>query len=125
MMPTRAHIRYATDWALTIVLFCCAVLIAWRTFAGPLTFPVRMNSPINAEGWFGLAALLLVLLRAKPTRSGEGQRRALDRLDLLAVLAIAAIVAPSFWRAAYLFFLSAPFILLKYPRSPVYPFRAV
>src|SRR5260370_3642454 len=123
MMRTRAHIRYATDWALRIVLFCCAVLIAWRTCAGRLTLRVRMKSPSNAEGWFGLAALLLVLLRAKPTRAGEAQRRALDRLDVLAVLAIAAIVASSFWRAANFFFLSDDFILLKYARSPVYSYR--
>src|SRR5690349_20862792 len=103
---SNGKIRYTVDWALTIVLICCALVIACRTLAGPLTFPVRVHSPINAEGWFGLAALLLVLVRAKPSRTGESRRRALDRLDILALLAIALIVATAFWRAANFYFLS-------------------
>lgn len=118
--------RRLAEWLLTSTLVLCGLVIAWRTLAGPLPSPLRVHSPINAESWFGLAALLLWLIRASPDQPAqEAKRRALSRLDALVLLTIAVIVAGAFWRAADFYFLSDDFILLKYARSFAYNFHAV
>jgi hypothetical protein len=125
---------------LAAVLLFCGMAIACRTLIGPTTF---VKSPINVEGWFGLAAILLVLTRAtgRPLSYGRGsdggvpnrnrkeavgpQRGKLNRLDAFAVVAIACLVAGAFYRAADFYFLSDDFILLKYARSFSYNFHSL
>ena len=113
---------------LAAVLLFCGIVIACRTAIGPLPF---VKSPINVEGWFGLAAILLVLTR-RPLPYGRGsdgvvgpQRYKLNRLDAFAVTAIAFLIAAAFYRAANFYFLSDDFILLKYARSFSYNFHAL
>ena len=66
--------RQIAQWLLTSTLWICGLVIACRTLIGPLTFPLSVKSPINVEGWFGLSAILLALLRAKqrPLPYGRG-----------------------------------------------------
>jgi hypothetical protein len=81
---------------------------AWR----PLTFPVHVNSPLNAESVFALCGLLLWLARAttpEPARPGRSHSMA------TAVLLAATIVA--FYGTAHLYFLSDDFLLLKHAAS--------
>src|SRR5882762_2381642 len=95
--------RRIAQWVLAATLLFCGLVIACRTLVGPLTFPLSVKSPINVEGWFGLSAILLALLRAKqrplpygrgsdvgvPSRDLKGavgqQRCKLNRLDAFAV----------------------------------------
>jgi len=105
------------QWLLAAVLLTCALLIASRGLAGPLTSPLRIHSPINVESFFGLAAVLLVLLRAKNDRTRAESHQ---RVNAAAALVIALFVAALFWRAANFYFLSDDFILLKYARFPAY-----
>ncbi len=108
------------QWVLSGVCFCCALLIVWRTLAGPLDSPIHLHSPLNVESVFGLSAILLLLIRAETNAIGAGlERRRLDRSDLLALVSIAAIVACAFWRAASYYFLSDDFILVKYALTPM------
>src|SRR5258708_8683387 len=119
---------------LAAVLLFCGIVIACRTLLGPLTFPLSVKSPINVEGWFGLSAILLAVLRAKPgplpnargvpNRDRKGAVN-LNRWDVFAVAAIACLVAGAFYRAANFYFLSDDFILLKYARSFSYNFHAL
>src|SRR5574340_807131 len=95
----------ARHWAqvlLRTALAVCTVLLAVRTFAGPITSPVTFYSPINVESALGLAIILLLLVRAgaKPQAAATG-RRALDRWDALGILIVLALVAAAFWQAAH------------------------
>jgi hypothetical protein len=118
--------RRIAQWVLASALLLCGLIIACRTLAGPLTFPFSVNSPINAEGWFGLSAILLTLLPSRDRKEAVVPRRHnLNRWDILIVAAIACLVASAFWRAAGFYFLSDDFILLKYARSFSYNFHTL
>jgi hypothetical protein len=67
--------RRYIDLALKAALCLSGVAIAGRAIAGPFHFGVSMVSPINAEGIFGIAALLL-LIRNTSSRPQTGHRGA-------------------------------------------------
>jgi hypothetical protein len=103
---------------LWIALAGSAVVIAARALAGPLTWPVTVNFPINAESVFGLALVLGLLLRADAMGAGaEVGRRALNARDALALTTIALLAAGVFARSADLYFLSDDFVLLKHAKT--------
>jgi len=103
---------------LWIALAGSAVVIAARALAGPLTWPVTVNFPINAESVFGLALVLGLLLRAEAVGAGaEIGRRALNGRDALALTTIALLAAGVFARSADLYFLSDDFVLLKHAKT--------
>lgn len=52
--------------ALLTVLAISGAVIALRALFGPLTFPVKVTSPVNPEGWFGLALVLTMLVSPNP-----------------------------------------------------------
>src|SRR5437899_3153719 len=107
------------EWALITVLAVSGIVIGWRILAGPLSFPLRVNSPLNSESWFGLAVVLLLLVRATPASpaAGSGRKRLLG-LDALAVAAIVVTVAAAYRRATENYFVSDDFILMKYAAEP-------
>jgi hypothetical protein len=118
--------RDLAQWILRIVVASCAAVIGARALVGPLTWPAPVHSPLNAEGIFGLAAVLLVLLRAKPNEPvNEHPRRVFDWLDAVALTAIVALAGGVFWRAASFYFLSDDFVLLKHARSFWPGYRAI
>ena len=101
-----------------VVLGLSGLLIACRILWGPLTFPVRVNSPLNAESWFAVAGLLLLLMRSVRTNgAGEHEAAAFGRFDLIAMVTLALMVAGVFARSAHFYFLSDDFLLLKHVRS--------
>jgi hypothetical protein len=111
--------RHVAQSVLRIVLVPCAVVIAARTWIGPLTWPAAVHSPLNAESIFGLSVVSLMLVGARPDSPiGTPSRRVLDRIDLLALVTISLLVVGAFWRAANFYFLSDDFILLK--QAPLY-----
>ncbi len=110
--------RRAAQWVLRIIVVSWAVLIAARSLAGPLEWLIAIHSPMNVEGVFGLAMVLLMLVRAMPALEvPEQRRRALDWLDVIALAAISVLIVGALWRAANFYFLSDDFILLKQSRS--------
>ena len=113
--------RRWVQWTLTAALVVCAVFLAARTLAGPLTWPVYLRSPLNVESAIGLALTLLLALRATPGRITPGPtRRSFGAWDALAILLIAGLIAAVYWRAAGFYFLSDDFILLKQAKSLLY-----
>jgi hypothetical protein len=118
MVTTR---RWA-QLALTAALVVCALALAMRTLAGPLYF----RSPLNVESAIGLAAMLLLLLRAKAGQTtSEPAKRRPDGWDAFAILLIAGMIAAVFWRSASFYFLSDDFILLTQAKSFLYSFRGL
>ncbi len=116
--------RRIAQWVLAAALLLCGLLIACRTLFGPLTFPFSLKSPMNVEGWFGLSAILLVLIQSR--RGAVGPRLgSLIQWDAFAVAAIACLTASAFYRAAGFYFLSDDFILLKYAKSFSYNFHSL
>jgi uncharacterized membrane protein len=118
--------RQWAQWALTTVLMVSALLLAVRTWTGPLTSPVHFRSPLNVESAIGLAATLLLLLRTKAGQNtSEPVRRSPSLLDAFAILTIAGMIAAVFWRSAGFYFLSDDFILLKQAKSFLYSFHGL
>jgi protein O-mannosyl-transferase len=108
---------------LAAALLLCGLLIVCRTIFGPLTFPFSLKSPMNVEGWFGLCAILLVVIQSRTRNGAVGPW--LNRWDAFAVAAITCLTASAFYRAAAFYFLSDDFILLKYAKSFSYNFHSL
>jgi hypothetical protein len=80
-----------TRFLLLAVLVVTGTLLAARGLAGPLTFPVRVNSPMNLEGIFALALLALTITGGKPlTLRKWTPAPDLVWMAILAVLVLAA-----------------------------------
>ena len=67
-----------------------------------------MHTPLNAEGLFGLAITLLLIIAPKTAESKHS-----ERVYLLAGIAIAVITVAAFVRALPIYFLSDDFIIVK------------
>ena len=50
--------------ALLTVITVSGVIIGFRTLLGPFTFLLRVSGPVNPEGSFGLALVLMMLVTA-------------------------------------------------------------
>ena len=59
--PKTAYIKILKFVLLTVLAMSGAV-ICIRALLGPFTFPRKATSPVNPEGWFGLALVLTMLV---------------------------------------------------------------
>ncbi len=76
------------------VLAVSGALLAARGLLGPLTFPVHVNSPMNLEGIFALAFLvLLVSLDRLPLRPAVSSGSDVILIAALGTIVVAAFVA--------------------------------
>jgi hypothetical protein len=96
-----------------LVVAASGLAISARALYGPIA-QIRLNSPMNAAGCFGLALVLCLVARAQP----GGDKPVSDapdttRLIWLSALALVALTAVVFWRALHFYFLSDDFIILK------------
>jgi hypothetical protein len=107
----------ALERVIVVVVGLSGLLITCRILWGPLTFPVRVNSPLNAESWFAAAGVLLLLVRSVRNGAGERAAAAFNRFDLLAIITLTLMVAGVFARSAHSYFLSDDFLLLKHVRA--------
>jgi hypothetical protein len=91
----RLNLLALVSWLLLLTLSAAGLLLAARAFFGPLSSPVRINSPMNAAGIFGCAAALLLAFGRAP--SSPPIRATTARLlpPLLALLLTAALFWPS------------------------------
>ena len=103
---------FAECFLITTLAISGAVLAA-RTVFGTLAWPVSVNSPINAEGVFAVAALLLMALRSTPGQPGIADRRSWWPW----AIALALLIAVVFWRSAHDYFLSDDFVILHHARE--------
>src|SRR5579862_4440891 len=99
------------------VLGISGVIVACRILFGPLSFPLRVNAPLNSESIFGLAVVLMLLVSSKSTAPIQRETGSFGRLDLFPVLAIVATIAVAYGRSSGDYFLSDDFTLLKYARG--------
>lgn len=123
--PAMFMARRWAQLALTAALIVSALLLAVRTLAGPLTEPMHFQSPLNVEGAIGLAAALLLLLRAKGVPASPEPARRSPAGDAIAILLIAGLIAAAFWRSASFYFLSDDFILVKQAKTFVSSFGSL
>ncbi len=92
-----------------------AMLVAARMLFGPFRFgPVSVTTPLNPEGFFGLAVTVLLLLRAATTKPGPVWNW---RMAVPLALGVAAMSLAGLFRALGVYFLSDDFILVKFGRE--------
>jgi hypothetical protein len=103
--------RGYVELALKTVLFLSGVAIAVRAIGGPFHFGVSIASPINAEGVFGIAALLLLVVRAT-----DRLQTKYPPIDSTWFMAAVGLVAAGF--AAYAGSFSFPFLADDYVHIP-------
>ena len=91
---------------------CLAAVIAVRVFSGPFSLVLPVQTPLNAEGFFGLAITVLLLAADKtgpePRPGVETRRTALVWI----ALAVAAFSVLCLVRSLAIYFLSDDFILV-------------
>lgn len=108
-------IRTAPVAIATVTAAVMAMLVAARMLFGPFRFgPVSITTPLNPEGFFGLAITLLLLLRAVTTKPGPVWNW---RLAVPLAFAVAAASLAGLFRALGVYFLSDDFILVKFGRE--------
>jgi hypothetical protein len=88
---------------------CAAALaIAARIAIGPFQFPLRVTTPLNPEGWLGLACALLLA-----TGAGLASKPPLAKpRTALHAAALAALIAAAFWYTLRFCFLADDFVLV-------------
>lgn len=101
--------------ALTGVAAVMAVVVAARMLFGPFHFGLlSVTTPLNPEGFFGLAVTILLLTRVAGERPGSTLSR---RGAVLLALGVIAITAIALRRALGIYFLSDDFILARIGRE--------
>lgn len=101
--------------ALLTVAAAMAAIVATRMLLGPIhAGPLSVTTPLNPEGFFGLAVTILLLTRVTEDRvaSNLGRRGA-----VLLALGVIAITAIALRRALGIYFLSDDFILVRIGRE--------
>jgi hypothetical protein len=96
------------------VLVASGALVCARMIFGPLSYPIPMVSPLNAEGCFGLAILLLMFIRSNWLERVETSYYKLGWYDALACCAVVAIITVVFGRSASDYFVSDDFVILHH-----------
>lgn len=95
----------------TAVAAIMAVIIAARMLVGQFRFgPLSVTTPLNPEGFFGLAVTLLLLMRVTANHHMSKWSRSSSVLAALVVVVISVIALR---RALGVYFLSDDFILVK------------
>jgi hypothetical protein len=98
--------------ALLMVAAAMAVLVAGRMLFGPFRFgPVSVTTPLNPEGFFGMAVTLLLLTR---TAAGGPKSKWNWRVAMLLALGVAAVSVVALRRELGVYFLSDDFILVRF-----------
>ena len=88
-----------------------AVIVAARMLFGPTHFgPLPVTTPLNPEGFFGLAVTILFLTRVAPNVPLSTMSR---RNAILLALGVIAITVIALRRALGIYFLSDDFILVR------------
>lgn len=97
------------------MLAVAGLVIAIRLVFGPFDFVFSVRSPLNAEGWFGLAlTILLVTARGSTNHRGtHSPHPRYDSRDTVAVASLIGLTVCAFWRSTDLYFLSDDFVLIK------------
>ena len=97
--------------ALTGVAAAMAAVVAARMLFGPFHFgPLSVTTPLNPEGFFGLAVTILLLTRV----AGDPPVSTLSRRSaMLVALGVIAITVIALRRALGIYFLSDDFILVR------------
>src|SRR5437016_5613764 len=116
---------------LCVVMGAAGLALVARTFFGPLDSPIPIHSPLNAEGWFAVAALLLRAVGRPPlSAAGLGEEPAKGpaadrgvRPTAFALVSIVALGAVVFARAANSYFLSDDFVIVRYANDYHFNFR--
>src|SRR5512143_4170919 len=103
--------RYAL-WGMMAV---AALILAARSLAGPLPF---VHSPMNAEGWFALSLIAVLIARARKEYV-PSPPLSCSRIDWAILAGVAFLIAAAFWRVLDFYFLSDDFILVKQARASV------
>ncbi len=101
---------------LGVVLAVLGIIIAARAIFGPLQFPMRVNSPMNAEGWFAVALIALIFVRAASGESPAGTG-SIDRRDWVGALTTVAVIAVCFAWNSTDSFLSDDFLIIRHARE--------
>jgi hypothetical protein len=115
--------RRALANGLRLAFAVAAVTLAVRAFLGPLTFPIAVRSPINAEGWLAMAVALLVAMGLRPapmepvTPERPLPRARSRRLDLCLLLSLMVLIGAVFAGSRNDAFLADDFLLIQYARD--------
>jgi hypothetical protein len=97
--------------ALVIVAGAMAAMIAARMLFGPFRFgPLSVTTPLNPEGFFGVAVTILLLTRGATALLGSTPSQRKIALMALGVVAISVVALR---RALGIYFLSDDFILVR------------
>src|SRR5438552_12020281 len=88
------------------------LILASRALFGPLNSPIPIHSALNAEGWFALAALLLMAIGSVELRGRVDNPPQVGNLPYLSGLIV--LIGLVFVRAANGYFLSDDFLIVRY-----------
>ncbi|MGH9648035.1 MAG: hypothetical protein ACRD4E_14590 [Bryobacteraceae bacterium] len=98
-------------FALAGVAAVMAAVVAARMLFGPFHFgPLQVTTPLNPEGFFGLAVTILLLMRVAANSAAPAWSR---RSSVLVALGVVAITLIALRRALEIYFLSDDFILVR------------
>lgn len=113
------NVKTAARYGALAVLVISGLVAALRMRLGPFVYgPVRVTTPLNPEGWFGLAVTILLVLSAIPNLSehaAAAQKRHSVPWKAILVAALIAFITISFWRTLDFYFLSDDFVLVNLP----------
>ena len=93
--------------------FAAGLAIAARALIGPFDFPVRVTTPLNPEGWFGLAVTILLATGAGFAAKQELLASQPGPWRAAPVAALAGITTAVFWRTLHTCFLGDDFVLVN------------
>lgn len=117
-------LRTSARYGLLSVVAMSGLAIALRVLLGPFDSPVRVRTPLNPEGWFGLA--LTILLAINGGRTGEGQasrKRPSGWWSAVPIAALVGFTTAAFWRTIHFYFLSDDFVLVNLPNKVHFAMR--
>jgi hypothetical protein len=86
---------------------------------------MHINSPMNAESAFGLAIVLILLVRSTTEEEKFNPSQSSRAQSCLFTAALVVLVAAAFYRTIHFYFLSDDFILVRYADARRWDFRAL
>jgi hypothetical protein len=93
--------------------FAAGLAIAAHTLIGPFDFPVRVTTPLNPEGWLGLAVTVLLATGAGFAAKQEAPAAQSVPWRAASIAALAGITAAVFWPTLHFCFLGDDFVLVN------------
>ena len=121
------RLRAIVQWPLWITLAATGAILAARTMFGPLHWLLQVSSPLNAEGFFAIAFLLLILLRSDGATQGNTteQVHGWSALDVAAITSLVLLITLVFAGNVRDYFLSDDFLITQYANDYHFGFRQV